>query len=226
MGRLQQRPQTTNHGKCQWRASPRITLSHRITSFTNVTTRQMLTHLHTTHGRLSPIDVQENDARMKTPCNPSQPIETFIDQIEDGVALADAASTACTTAQIIAIACNLIFATGAFPKACVMTGNATSQRTENLDELHFSLADQECRDSQVTSQQAGHQQAANPAHADLQQDTTEAIASLATATAAENLPGTKTTPLEPTTWVAAKTRKRRRMMAPEQESQQQQIKFN
>jgi hypothetical protein len=38
------------------------TLSHRITGFANVTTRQMLTHLYTTYGRLTPSDLQANDA--------------------------------------------------------------------------------------------------------------------------------------------------------------------
>ena len=54
------------------------TLSHRVTGYANVTTRQLLVHLYATYGRLSPSNL---------------PIESFIDQIEDGVALADAAAT-------------------------------------------------------------------------------------------------------------------------------------
>ena len=41
------------------------TLSHRTTGFANVSTRQMLTHLYTQYGRLSPADLQENDAKMR-----------------------------------------------------------------------------------------------------------------------------------------------------------------
>jgi hypothetical protein len=55
---------------------------------------------------------------MKTHYDPSQPIEAFIDQIEDAVALADAANAPYTTAQIIAIPYNLIFTAGMFPDAC------------------------------------------------------------------------------------------------------------
>lgn len=94
------------------------TLSHCITGFANVTMCQMPTHLHATCRCLSPANMQGNDARMKTSCNPNQPIEAFIDQIEDGVALADSATATCTPAQIIAIACNSIFSTGMFPEAC------------------------------------------------------------------------------------------------------------
>jgi hypothetical protein len=36
------------------------TLSHRVTGFANITTRQMLTHLYTTYGRLSPSDLIDN----------------------------------------------------------------------------------------------------------------------------------------------------------------------
>jgi hypothetical protein len=68
------------------------TLSHRITGFANVTTRQILLHLYQTYGRLSPSDLIANDIKMKSNYDPNQPIEAFIDHIEDGVALADAAA--------------------------------------------------------------------------------------------------------------------------------------
>jgi hypothetical protein len=57
---------------------------------------------------------------MKTNYIPiNQPIEAaFVDQIEDGVALANATTAAYTPAQIIVITYNLIFSTGMFPKAC------------------------------------------------------------------------------------------------------------
>ena len=95
------------------------TLSHCITGFANVTTRQMLTHLYQAYGRLNLLNIQENGSRMKAQYDPSQPtIEAFINLIEDGVALADAAAIAYTPAQIIAIAYNFMFATGMFPEAC------------------------------------------------------------------------------------------------------------
>jgi hypothetical protein len=55
---------------------------------------------------------------MKTSCNSNQPIEALINQVEDGVALADSATATCAPAQVVAIACNSMFSTGVFPKAC------------------------------------------------------------------------------------------------------------
>jgi hypothetical protein len=78
----------------------------------------MLTHLYNQYGRLSPADLQESDAKMRRQYDPNQPIESFIDHIEDSVALAAAANAPYTSAQIIVIAYNTIFTTGMFPEAC------------------------------------------------------------------------------------------------------------
>jgi hypothetical protein len=88
------------------------TLRSRITGFANVSTWQMLDHLNTTYSRLTPADLQNNDARMKADYDPNQPIQVLIDQIEDGVALASAVP------QIISVAYTLVFPTRMFTKAC------------------------------------------------------------------------------------------------------------
>ena len=94
------------------------TLSHQVVGFANITTKQMLTHLYKQYGRLSPADLQENDAKMRAQYDPSQLIESFINQIEDAIALAVATNAPYTSAQIVAIAYNTIFITSMFPKAC------------------------------------------------------------------------------------------------------------
>jgi hypothetical protein len=50
---------------------------------------------------------------MKNNYDPNQPIEAFIDQIKDVIALADAANTPYTPEQIVAISYNLLFSRGA-----------------------------------------------------------------------------------------------------------------
>ena len=70
------------------------TLSHRVTGFANVTTRQFLVHLYAA----LPADLIANDTKMKSGYDPNLPIESFINQIEDGVALANvlvACSSSC-----------------------------------------------------------------------------------------------------------------------------------
>jgi hypothetical protein len=66
------------------------TLNYLITGFANITTRQMLVHLYTTYGRLTPADVQNKDATMKELYNAKEPIESLFHQIEESINVADA----------------------------------------------------------------------------------------------------------------------------------------
>jgi hypothetical protein len=160
------------------------TLRNRITGFANTTTRQLLEHLYRTYGNITPADLIENDTRMKTSYDPSQPIEVLYDQIEDAVELADAANAGYTTAQIIAIAYNCLFQTGLYAEACRdWRRRADADKTWPQLKTDFALAHQELRESQVTSQGAGYH-GANLAY-EMQQETNEALANLATATASD-----------------------------------------
>jgi len=147
-------------------------------------------HLYATYGRLSPSDLIANDTKMKSGYDPNLPIESFIDQIEDCVALADAAAAPYSPAQIIAIAYNVLFSTGMFPDACRdWRRRPLIQQNWATFKVDFALAHQELRDSQVTSNQAGYQAANNAAYDtasyDIQQETALAIANRATATASD-----------------------------------------
>jgi hypothetical protein len=93
-------------------------LHNRITGFATTTTLEMLTHLYTSYGHLSPADLQGNDTRLRNPYDPNQPIEALFDQIEDAVSLAAAAHAPYSAKQIVAIAYTLVFTTGMFPEAC------------------------------------------------------------------------------------------------------------
>jgi hypothetical protein len=130
---------------------------------------------------------------MKEAYDPNQPIEAFIEQIEDAIALADAAEAEHAQAQIINIACNLIFQTGMFPEACCKWRRPPAAKKTWINfKIEMALSHQEFRDSQVTSNQAGCQSANNvlPDQAavyDIQQETASAIANLtAAATAADH----------------------------------------
>jgi hypothetical protein len=128
------------------------TLNHRITGFANVTTRQMLVHLYTTFGRLTPADVQNNDAAMKQPYNPNAPMEPLFHQIEEPIDVADAAGAAYTPSQIVAISYNLIVATGMFPEACrEWRRRVTNTQTWHNFKADFAAAHQDYRDSQLTA---------------------------------------------------------------------------
>jgi hypothetical protein len=57
------------------------TLRNRITGFANVTTWQLIEHLYNTYGNINPADLIDNDERMKTTYEPSQPVKVLHDQI-------------------------------------------------------------------------------------------------------------------------------------------------
>jgi hypothetical protein len=140
------------------------TLNHHITGFANVTTRHMLVHLYTTHGRLTPADVQNNNAAMKQPYNPNEPIKTLFDQIKESIDIADAAGAPYTPSQIVSILYNLIFATGMFPEACrKWRRRVTNTRTWHNFKADFAAAHQDYRDSQLTLRQSGYQSSNNAA---------------------------------------------------------------
>jgi hypothetical protein len=162
------------------------TLQHRITGFANVTMREMLDHLYTNYGRLSPADLQENDTCLHTPYDPNQPIEAFIDQVEDAVSLAAAAQAPYSPQQTIAMAYTLMFSTGMFPEACQeWRRRPTAKQTWVNFKTAFTEAHQDFRDSQVTSKQTCYHHQANVTF-ELQHDTAKAIANLETATALDH----------------------------------------
>lgn len=69
-------------------------LNHRIMGFANVTTWQMLVHLYNASTRLTPADVQDQDAAMKQPYNANKLIESLFYQIGKAINLVAAAAAA------------------------------------------------------------------------------------------------------------------------------------
>jgi uncharacterized coiled-coil protein SlyX len=151
----------------------------------------MLVHLYTTYGRLTPADIQNNNAAMKQPYNPDEPIKTLFHQIEESINIADAAGAPYTPSQIVAISYNLILATGMFPEACREWRRCvTNTRTLDNFKADFAAAHQDYRDSQLTLRQSGYQSSNNAATEsgdnafDIQR-TVDAIANLVTATSSD-----------------------------------------
>jgi hypothetical protein len=169
-------------------------LCNRITGYANVTTLTILHYLYDSYGNISPTDLIDNDARMKAPYDPTQPIKLLFDQFDHAIELAAAANAAYTGPQIGAYAYNTILQTGLFTDACRNWRRRPAvQKTWPTFKVDFSLAHQEMRESQATTQGAGFHSA--NAALDFHQQTFEALANLATATesdrsAISNLTGT------------------------------------
>ena len=161
------------------------TLQHRHTGFSAQTTRNLIEHLLTSYGNITPNDLASNDAIFRKAYDPNQPIETFYSQIEDAMDYADAGRSAYTAAQVVTNAYSLIFSTGMFPESCrEWRRKIEADKTWARFKIHFTEAHQDWRLSQGTTQTAGYH-GANNAMDSFVNDTADAFANLATATASD-----------------------------------------
>ena len=161
------------------------TLQHRHTGFSNSTTRNLIEHLMQSYGNITPNDLSHNDTVFRKPYDPNQPIETFYSQIEDAMDYADAGRSAYTAAQVVTNAYSLISNTGMFPESCrEWRRKLEADKTWACFKVHFTEAHQDWRLTQGTTQTAGYY-GANNAMDSFVNDTADAFANLATATASD-----------------------------------------
>ena len=155
-------------------------LQTKYIGYLNVTTREILDHLYSQYARISAADLQENDVSFKTAYDPNLPIETLFDQVENAVDFAAAANTPYSPEQVVATAYQLVYATGIFLDDCkIWKRRPEAYKTWGHFKIDFTLSHREHRETKVTTAGAGYQ-SANSVY---QQDTVNAIANLATATA-------------------------------------------
>ena len=142
----------------------------------------MLNHLITNHGTIAPFDLSANGDTMKQPWDPNTPFETPINQIEDVIEFAEAGQDPFTDKQIVDTAHTLVFQTGVFHDACKeWSQKPTPDKTWANFKTHFTAAHSLHRQQQSTMQAAG----CGTANAIIKNETIEALANLATATAAD-----------------------------------------
>ena len=163
------------------------TLKNRHTGYTNVTTHQLISHLFTTYGRTTPMDLHANDIRFKAAYDTNQPFESFVQQIEDAMDFADAAGQAYTATQIVNNAYNIMFSTNMFVDTCrEWRRRPVAEHTWANFKLEFAMAHTDLNNMRNTTQTAGFHQAHNAmAMETFANETAEAFANLATATSAD-----------------------------------------
>jgi hypothetical protein len=126
----------------------------------------------------------------------------MFDQMEDSVDLAAAAQAEYTQAQIVAYAYDLVFQTGVFNNVCQdWRRGFGANRTWATFKTDFATAHQELRESQLTTQGAGFHTANAVTFDEIQIQTADALANLATTTASDRsavsaLMTTNSTPTE------------------------------
>jgi hypothetical protein len=170
-------------------------LSDEIVGYANCTSLQLLTHLLTYYAMIAPTELTQNYERLNIQYDPNQPIETLFQKIQDAWAFAVAGGQPYGAAIIINVAYTLVFNTGLFPDACrAWQSRAIAGKTWAQFKLDFATAHREFRLTNQTAQQSGFHSAnmmIEKGRDEIMQDTVDAIAQLATATASDR--GTVTT---------------------------------
>jgi hypothetical protein len=164
-------------------------LSDEIVGYANCTSLQLLTHRLTYYAMIAPTELPPNYERLNTPYDPNQPIETLFQQIQDALSFAVAGGQPYGAAMIVNVAYTLVFNTGLFPDAYrAWQSRAIATRTWAQFKIDFATARREFRLTNQTAKQSGFHSAnlmIEQGRDDSMQETAEAIAQLATATASD-----------------------------------------
>jgi hypothetical protein len=164
-------------------------LSDEVVGYANCTSLDILTHLLTFYAMIAPTELTQKYERLKTPYDPNQPIETLFQQIQDARAFTVAGRQPYGAAMIINVAYTLVFNTGLYPDACrAWQSRAIAAKTWAQFKIDFATAHREFRLTNQTAQQSGFHSAnmvIEQVRDRSMQDTAEAIAQLATATASD-----------------------------------------
>ena len=161
----------------------------RNTGFANISLRDLIQYCIETYGKISPADLAEKENNIRKQWDADTPFEMLIEQIEDAQEFADDGRQPFTDAQILNTAYNLVYNTGAYFDECkTWNSKPAAQKTWDNFKTHFLLAQDALRMQQATSQRAGFHGANSLNHGITQQiyeETAEALANLATATASD-----------------------------------------
>jgi hypothetical protein len=164
-------------------------LSDENVGYANCTSLQLLTHLLTYYAMIDPTELTHNYEHLNAPCDPNQPIEMLFQQNQDARAFAAAGGKPYGAAMIANVAYTLVFNTGLFPDACqAWQSRAIAGKTWAQLKLDFTTAHCEFRLTNQTAQQSGFHSATmmiEQGREETMQDTVDAIAQLATATASD-----------------------------------------
>jgi hypothetical protein len=93
-------------------------IKHSRTGYATTTTLQMLTHLWSTYGDITPDDLNNNLTTMSQAWHPTTPIETLFQQITDGLDFAAAGDSPIDDNTAVRIVYKIVFDTGLFDLPC------------------------------------------------------------------------------------------------------------
>ena len=155
-------------------------LKNKYTGYANHTTKEILDHLYKSYANITAATLQENDLKMRGALDPTQPIEALFARVEECQELAAAGNTPYTQEQILNIAYQAIFASGLYQEGC-REWRRKPAATKSWTTFKALFTDEYLDLKEAAPTTAGAAFQVQPHH----QDTVEAIANLATATASD-----------------------------------------
>jgi hypothetical protein len=164
-------------------------LLNEVVGYENCTSLDLLAHLLTLYAMIAPTELTQNYESLNTPYDPNQPIEMLFQKIQDARDFAVADVHPYGAAMIVNVAYTLVLNTGLFPDACrTWQSRAISAKTWAQFKIDFATAHREFRLTNQTAQQSGFHSTnmmIEQGRDDSMQETADAIAQLATATASD-----------------------------------------
>ena len=115
----------------------------------------ILQHLFDNYGNIIPLELEDNDTKMRATWDPNSPFNCLIKQVEDGQDYADDGGQQYTAEQLLLIAFTLVFKTGLYVEDC-KAWNARPAVAHTWDNFrtHFQNAQRLLRDQMRTTKQA------------------------------------------------------------------------
>jgi hypothetical protein len=165
-------------------------LNDKMVGYANISSIDMLDHLFETYGNITAVDLEINFEHMRRLWDPQQPVESLFKQIQYCADHSEAGGLLIGHPQKINVGYTKIFATGHFMSACRRWNKKHAiKKTWTQFKSHFAATHRQHKQMQGESAATAGYHYANAAvgHTEDQmaEDTIGALASLATATAAD-----------------------------------------
>jgi hypothetical protein len=164
-------------------------LNDNMVGYANISASYMLDHLFETYGDITAVDLEINFEHMRRAWDPQLPVESLFKQIQDCADYSEGGRVLIGHPQQINVGYAKIFATGHFMSACCRWNEKHSvEKTWTQFKSHFAAA--HCQHKQMQGESAatdGHHSAnaaVGQTEDQMVEATIEALANLATATAA------------------------------------------
>ena len=131
-------------------------LKDRHVGYMNQSIRAILQHLFDNYGNITPLELEDNDTKMRATWDPNSPFDCLVKQIKNGHDYANNGGQPYTAEQLLCIAYTLVFKTGLYFEDCkTLNACPAAQHTWDNFKTHFQTTQRLLCDQMHTTKQAG-----------------------------------------------------------------------